>query len=89
MMGNILGDLIGDCCLVYIDDVVIWGDTAEECLANVHRVVRRLREHGVLCNGEKCCLLSTRIELLGHTIESGRIYPQAWKLEPLKGVGPP
>jgi hypothetical protein len=40
MMGNILGDLVGDCCLVYIDDVVIWGNTAEECLNNVRRVVR-------------------------------------------------
>jgi Reverse transcriptase (RNA-dependent DNA polymerase) len=73
MMTKLLGDLIGKICLVYIDDVVIWGDTAEECLANVQRVVRLLRRHGLLCNGEKCCLLSTRIELLGHVIERGRV----------------
>lgn len=84
MMNKILGPLIGSICLVYIDDVVIWGATAQECLANVTTVVRRLREHGLLCNGEKCCLLSTRIELLGHIIESGRILPQTWKLDALR-----
>lgn len=61
--------------MVYIDDVVVWGADPEECLANVKIVVRKLREHGLLCNGEKCCLLSTRIQLLGHVIESGRVMP--------------
>lgn len=75
MMNRILGSLIGSICLVYIDDVVVWGADPEECLANVKIVVRKLREHGLLCNGEKCCLLSTRIQLLGHVIESGRVMP--------------
>ena len=75
MMTRILGPLIGTTCLVYIDDVVVWGRSAAECLARVKEVVRVLRRHGLLCNGEKCCLLSTRIELLGHVIERGRICP--------------
>ena len=29
-------------------------------------------------------MLSTKIELLGHCIHSGKIYPQTWKLEPLR-----
>ena len=75
MMNKILGSMIGSICLVYIDDVVVWGVTPGECLANVKTVVCKLREHGLLCNGEKCCFLSTKIELLGHIIESGRIMP--------------
>ena len=75
MMNKILGSMIGSICLVYIDDVVVWGVTPGECLANVKTVVCKLREHGLLCNGEKCCLLSTKIELLGHIIESGCIIP--------------
>ena len=84
MMNKILGSLIGKICLVYIDDVVIWGTTPAECLANVKTVVRRLRAHGLLCNGEKCYLLATKIELLGHVIDSGRILPQTWKLDALQ-----
>ena len=61
--------------LVYIDDVVIWGQSAAECLRNVRLVVTRLREKGLLCNGEKCCLLSKRIELLGHIISEGSVKP--------------
>ena len=88
-MTKILGPLIGCICLVYIDDVVVWGSTADECLRNVVTVVRKLREQGLLCNGSKCCLLSKRIELLGHIIEEGRVKPQVSKLEPLRLAAPP
>ena len=87
-MLNILGDLVGRTCLVYIDDVVCWGNSAEECLANVREVMIRLASKGVMCNEQKCCFLATEIELLGHTISQGKIKPQTWKLEPLKGVLP-
>ena len=70
--------------MVYIDDVVVWGSSAAECLRNVKTVVRLLRQHGLLCNGEKCCLLSQKIKLLGHVIHTDKISPQTWKLEPLK-----
>ena len=89
MMLKILGRLVGAICLVYIDDVVVWGDSAEECLANVKEVVQTLRKKGLMCNGEKCCLLTTKIELLGHIIEKGCIKPQSSKLEPLKFLEPP
>ena len=88
-MLNILGNLVGATCLVYIDDVVVWGDTATECLQNMKEVVKTLKAKGLMCNGEKCCLLTTRIELLGHIIESGRIKPQAMKLEPLRFIETP
>lgn len=74
-MLRILGNLVGAICLVYIDDVVVWGDTATECLESVKKVVQTLKSKCLMCNGEKCCLLTTRIELLGHIIESGRIKP--------------
>ena len=80
---------MGSICLVYIDDVVVWGSTAEQCLQNVKTVVELLRSKGLLCNGEKCCLLTTKIELLGHIIERGRIRPQASKLEPLRSLETP
>ena len=51
MMLNVLGDLVGTSCLVYIDDVVCWGDTPEECLAHVEEVMRRLASKGIMCNG--------------------------------------
>ena len=65
----------GDCCLIYIDDVVVWGDTPEECLNNVIEIVRTLKQAGITCNGEKCCFLSKQIELLGHIVEQGRLKP--------------
>lgn len=89
MMMKILGKWVGKLCLIYIDDVVIWGDTAEQCLDRVKTIVRKLKQDGVICNGEKCCLLTTKLELLGHYIHSGKVYPQTWKLEPLRQQSSP
>ena len=83
-----LGDMVGTICLVYIDDVVVWGDTPEECLENVRRVMKRLYAVGLQCNGAKCCFLSTEIELLGHIIANGVVKPQTWKLDSVKNIRP-
>ena len=34
-----LGELIGKTCLVYIDDVVVWGDTPEEVLERMQEII--------------------------------------------------
>lgn len=74
MMARILKEH-NDKCLVYIDDVVVWGNSPEECLKNVIDIVQTLKRAGITCNGEKCCFLSTQIELLGHIVEQGRLKP--------------
>lgn len=66
---------MGECCLVYIDDVVVWGDSPVDVLRNTERVVARLRAAGVTLNGAKCCFLSEEIELLGHTVTKGFVKP--------------
>ena len=65
----------GHCSLIYIDDVVIWGDSPEECLENVEAIIRRLKDAGITCNGAKCCFLSKEIELLGHRVKEGKLLP--------------
>lgn len=74
MMARILKEH-NDKCLIYIDDVVVWGNSPEECLKNVTDIVQTLKRAGITCNGEKCCFLSTQIELLGHIVEQGQLKP--------------
>ena len=68
-----LGELVGKTCLVYIDDVVVWGDTPEEVLERTQEIIERFASAGMRLNGTKCCFLAREIELLGHRIVGDHI----------------
>ena len=40
-------DLRDTVCLPYLDDIIIFSNTFEEHIENTHKVLRRLKEHGV------------------------------------------
>ena len=84
MMQEVLGRLVGSVCLVYIDDVVVWGNTPEEAISNTEKVMDALAAHGLVLNGAKCCFLARSISLLGHLVSEGRLMPQVHKLDALK-----
>ncbi len=48
LMDKVLDGLIGKKCLVYLDDVIIFGKMFEETLANLKLVMAHLREHNWL-----------------------------------------
>ncbi len=49
LMDKVLDGIIGKNCLVYLDDVIIFGSSFEETLANLKLVMGRLRDHNLLC----------------------------------------
>ena len=84
MINNVLSNLVGRVCLVYIDDIVVWGDTTEEVLQNISLVIEKLAEAGLTLNGSKCCFLAQEIELLGHVVREGLISPKYKSLTSLE-----
>lgn len=60
--------------IIYIDDIIILGDTKKECAASVEALVALLEELGAVINKEKSCLSPVqRIEYLGFTIDSAKM----------------
>ena len=55
---------------VYMDDITIYGDTFEECLANLETVLRRGIEKNLVLNWEKCHFTVNQGIVLGHVISS-------------------
>ncbi len=68
LMDKVLDGLIDKRCLVYLGDVIIYGKTFEETLANLKLVMARLREHNLLDNDRKCELFEMSIAFLGHIV---------------------
>ena len=54
MIGDVvLAGLIHNCCELYLDDVIIYGETLEEYLANLEKVLDRFLEHNIIVSPKK------------------------------------
>ena len=58
---------------LYIDDVVVFGETEEECLSNLKIVLQTAEKFGLRFKWSKCSFMKTEIDFLGHTVENRKI----------------
>ena len=54
------------CCLVYIDDILVFGNDFESALHNLELVLDRVAEYGLQLKSTKCNLFRTSVPFLGH-----------------------
>ena len=71
----VLKGLIGDACYAYIDDIIVYGDTWEEFINNLRKVLDRLSKHRVSAKASKTKIGYNEIKLLGHIVGNGKIKP--------------
>ena len=67
-MDKVLQGLVWQKCLVYLDDVIIFGRTFEESLNNLVEILDRFRQGGLILKAKKCTIFATEIQFLGHII---------------------
>ena len=65
LMRYTLGELNLTCCVVYLDDVIIFGCTEQECL---HIVFERFQEFNLRLKPSKCSFFQLEIVYLAHHI---------------------
>ncbi len=63
-MDKVLGGLTGKKCLVYLDNVIIYGKTFEETLANLRLVMVHLQKLNLLAKARQCELFEMSIASL-------------------------
>ena len=81
--------MIGDHMNCYIDDIVIWGNTFDEVLVLLEKVLQRCCESGLFLKLSKSELFRSEVKLLGHVVGLKGIKPQESKVEALDRMGPP
>ncbi len=74
---------------MYLDDVIIYGSTLEETLANLKLVMARLLEHYRLTKAQKCELFETIIAFLGHSVSKEGIATDPTKVEKIFNLSAP
>ncbi len=88
-MDKVLNGLIGKNCLVYLDDVIIYGKLFKETLANLKLVMAHLSEHNLLANARICELFEMSIAFLGHIVPEEGIATYPKKVEKICNLRAP
>lgn len=69
----VLKDLCNVICMIYIDDIIIFGRNHEEHADNLRRVLQRLAEFDITVKTGKCLFGSSRVKYLGHQVDRSGI----------------
>ena len=88
-MNDLLSGLIGDCVMVYIDDVIVYSKTYEDHLRHLELVFDRLQNAGMKFKPSKCSLFQSKVLYLGHIITPNGSYPDPEKVKVIQNLDPP
>ena len=83
-MHLVLKGLCWSDCLVYLDDIIVFGRTLQEHRERLSLVLSRLSEAGLKINPKKCKLLSERVIVLGHVVTRDGISTDPEKVRVIK-----
>lgn len=81
LMDMVLHGLSYDICLVYLDDIIIFGTSFDEQLHRLESVLQRLRWAKLKLKPSKCRLLQRKVEFLGHVISEAGVEMQSSKID--------
>ncbi len=70
VMQQALQGLLGQHYLVYLDDVIVFGETQDELLSNLSLVLQRYQQAGLTLNPKKCVFLQDSLPFLGHIVSA-------------------
>ena len=85
----IFSDMIEVCLEVFIDYFTVYGDSFEECLRNLKKVLVRCEEKNLVLNWEKCHFMVTKGIVLSHIVSSDEIQVNKAKVELISDLPPP
>jgi len=69
-INDVLGDLLDQCTVAYIDDILIYSDSLAEHREHVREVLRRLRKHSLYAKASKCKWHKDSVEFLGYILRT-------------------
>jgi len=85
----ILGGLKWKSCLVYLDDIIFFSQSAGEHVEHLREVFTALRGAGVSLKAKKCHLFQKEVEYLGPIVGQGELKVQDKNIRGLNEASPP
>lgn len=89
LMNELLKDLIGISCCIYLDDCLVCSENFEDHVRDLRQVLLRYRAAGLKANPKKSELGMTKVVFLGHVVDRHGIRPNPEKIAAVQGFSPP
>ena len=89
LMQNCMGELNFIYCLIYLDDLIMFLQTAEEHLHQLRIVFDHLREYNLKLKPSNCSLLREEIDYLAHKVSKEGIRPSNINVKAIAKYAPP
>ncbi len=84
LMEKVLAGLQWEIAVLYIDDIVGFGNSVEQHLERLERMFGRLRTAGLKLKPSKCSLLKRKVEFLGHVVSAEGVEADPAKIDKVK-----
>ena len=68
-------------CVIYLDDVIVFGKTFDEHLNRLNEVLERFRDAGLKLKPKKCEFFEKEVQFLGYMVSQEGIRPLPDNLE--------
>lgn len=88
-MNKVLSGLIGKCCMVYLDDIVVYSQDEDSHANDLAAVFDRLRQAGLALKPSKCAFGLESVELLGYIINKDGIKMNPEKVKAIQELSVP
>ena len=80
LMPTVLSGMRGLKCLVYLDDIIVLGETLQVHNDKLREVFARLRMHNLKLHPDKCELLRKQVTYVGHKLTTQGLLPDSEKV---------
>ena len=71
-------------CVIYLDNVIVFGKTIEEHLSRLDEVLDRFREHALKLKPKKCEFFQEKVQFLGYVVSKEGVKPLPENIEKVK-----
>jgi len=88
-MLSIFSDMVERFLEIFMDDFSVFGDSFDDCLTNLEKVLNRCEQKNLVLNWEKCHFMVTNGIVLGHIVSSKRIEVDKSKIELIANLSTP
>jgi deoxyuridine 5'-triphosphate nucleotidohydrolase len=89
VMQDILRDLVGKVCFVYVDDISVFTATFEEHLDVLQEIFNRMRQNGLFLKPKKCTFANHEIKLLGFLVNQDGVSTDPSKIKAIQDFPKP
>ena len=89
LMELVLRGLTFDRCLVYLDDVIVFGRDFDDAIANLSEVLKRFRKANLKLKPKKCILFRRSVSFLGHVVSKDGVSCDPAKIEAVRSWAHP